>query len=184
MRGMILSSSGVMPLIGIGKPNLPGGQVASLKRARTEAGRRPLRLTFVLLAAAVPCLAAGCGPTYGPGSGTLTGIVALCTPAEVKASGATADPSRVVSVSVQNQAHQTVASQRLPLGTSGARYRMRLLAGTYTINAVSGSGDSSAGDTVTVAADKITEEDFDDAGVSCVGLLSPAQSDLDLPRLI
>jgi len=50
------------------------------------------------------------------------------SPAEEKAAGGL-DPSRVVIVSVQNQAGQTVASQRLPFRTSGARYRMRLLRG-------------------------------------------------------
>jgi hypothetical protein len=43
---------------------------------------------------------------------------------------------------------QTVASQRLPFRTSGPRYRVRLLAGTYSINAVSAGG--SAGDTLYV----------------------------------
>jgi hypothetical protein len=64
-------------------------------------------------------------------------------------------------------AGQTIASQRLPLTTSGARYRMRLLAGAYMINVVSGSGDSSAGSTATVTADQETEVDFNDAG-GCV----------------
>ena len=154
--------------------------MASLKRTGIRASRQPRRhLAFVLLAAAVPCLAAGCGPTYGPGSGTLTGIVTGCTSAEVKASGALPDPSRVVTVSVQNQAGKTVASQRLPLRTSGARYRMRLMAGAYSINAVSGSGDSSAGDNATVTEGETTEVDFnDDDGDGCVGLLSaPARPD-------
>jgi hypothetical protein len=138
---------------------------------RRPASRQPRwHLAFVLLAAAMPCIAAGGGPTYayGPGSGILTGIVARCLPTEEKASGEAPDPSRVVTVSVQNQAGQTVASQRLPFRTSGARYRMRLLAGTYSINAVSAWGDS-AGDTLYIPADKTAEEDFNDSSLMCVG---------------
>jgi hypothetical protein len=78
------------------------------------------------------------------------------------------DPARVVTVSAQNQAGQTVASQRLPLTTSGATYRMRLLAGTYSIEVVSGLGDSSAGNSATVTADHETELDFNDSG-GCMG---------------
>ncbi|MCW2936427.1 MAG: hypothetical protein JWM19_7389, partial [Actinomycetia bacterium] len=124
----------------------------------------------VLLAAVLPCIAAGCGatyPAYGPDYGIMTGVVGKCSLAEQKAAGGL-DTSRVVTVSVQNQAGQTVASQRLPLRTSGARYRMRLLRGTYSINAVSPEGDS-AGDTVYVPADMTNEEDFDDASLMCVG---------------
>ena len=145
--------------------------VASLKRSAVRAGRQPRwHLAFLLLAAAVPCLVAGCaGATYGPGSGNLTGIVARCTPAEVKAGGWAPDPARFVTVSAQNQAGRTVASQRLPLRTSGAHYRMRLLAGTYSINVVSGSGDSSAGNTATVTADETIKLDFNDSSLMCVG---------------
>jgi hypothetical protein len=91
-----------------------------------------------------------------------------CSLAEDKAAGVNPDPSRVVTVSVQNQAGQTVASKRLPFRTSGARYRMRLLRGTYSIDAVSGAGDGSAGDTVYVPADKTNEEDFNEDD-GCVG---------------
>jgi hypothetical protein len=141
----------------------------SLRRPPSRQPRRHLAL--VLLATALPCIAAGCGatyPAYGPDYGIMTGIVGKCSLAEDKASGWAPDPSRVVTVSVQNQAGQTVASQRLPLRTSGARYRMRLLRGTYFINAVSPEGDS-AGDTVYVPADMTNEEDFDDASLMCVG---------------
>ncbi len=103
------------------------------------------------------CIAAGAGPRYGPGFGTITGIVARCPAAVVEASGAAPDPSRVVTVTVQNDGGQTVASQRLPFGTSGASFRMRLLAGTYSFNAVSALGDSS-GDTLYIPADKTIEE--------------------------
>jgi hypothetical protein len=136
---------------------------------RRPASRQPRwHLAFILLAAAMPCIAASCGPTYayGPGSGILTGIVAPCSPAEEKAAGGL-DTSRVVTVSVQNQAGQTVASQRLPFRTSGARYRMRLLAGTYFINAVSAQG-ASAGDTLYIPADKTIEADWDDPSDMCV----------------
>jgi hypothetical protein len=142
---------------------------------RRPASRQPRwHLALVLLAAALPCIAAGRGttyPAYGPDYGIMTGIVGKCSLAEQKAAGGL-DPSRVVIVSVQNQAGQAVASQRLPLRTSGARYRMRLLRGTYFlsvfINAVSPEGVS-VGDTVYVPADMTNEEDFDDASLMCVG---------------
>lgn len=142
-----------------------------MKRAGIAASRRPRHhLALVLLAAAVLGLVTACADTtYRPGSGTLTGIVARCTPAEEKASNVLSDPARFVTVSAQNQAGRTVASQRLPLRTSGARYRMRLLAGPYSINAASDSGDSSAGNTATVTADETTELDFDDSTLVCVG---------------
>ena len=131
-------------------------------------GRQRWYLGFVLLAAAVPGIAAGGGPRYGPGSGILTGIVARCPPAMEKASGGAPDPSRVVTVSVQNRGRQTVASQRLPFRTSGARFRMRLLAGTYSFSAVSAWGDS-AGDTLYIPADKTIEVDVTGAEAgSCV----------------
>ncbi|HEY6790497.1 MAG TPA: hypothetical protein VI365_24645 [Trebonia sp.] len=139
---------------------------------RRPAGHQPRwHLAFVLLAAALPCIAAGCGttyPAYGPEYGITTGIVGKCSVAELKASGWPPDPSRFVTVSMQNQAGQTVASQRLPLRTSGARYRMRLLRRTYFINAVSPEG-ASDGDEVYVPADMTNEEDFDDASLMCVG---------------
>jgi hypothetical protein len=137
--------------------------------------RRPLsrqprwHLAIAALAATLPCIAVGRGATYsdyGPGSGILTGIVAPCSPAEQKAAGGL-DHSRVVTVTVQNQAGQTVASQRLPLRTSGARYRMKLLRGTYSINAATALAGS--GDTVYVPAGRTNEEDFNDpADSSCV----------------
>jgi hypothetical protein len=133
--------------------------------------RRPAgwHVAFVAVAVAVPCLVAACsGPTYGPGSGTLIGIVTRCTPAEDKAEGAGPDPARFLTVSAQNQAGRTIASERLPLRTSGARYRMRLLAGMYSISVISGSGDSSYSDYgATVAADQESELDF--KSWSCLG---------------
>lgn len=141
-------------------------------RTGIRASCRPRwHLALVLLAASVPCVVTACatGATYGPGSGTLTGIVARCTSAEDKASNALPDPARFVTVSVQNQAGRTVGSQRLPLRISGARYRMRLLAGPYSISAASDSGDSSAGNTATVTADETAELDFDDSAIACVG---------------
>jgi hypothetical protein len=125
--------------------------------------RRPSswHLAFVLVAAAVPGLVATCaGPAYGPGSGTLNGIVTRCTLAEDKASGSGPDPAGFLTVSAQNQAGRTIASQRLPLRTSGARYRMRLQAGMYSINVITGSGDSSGGSGATVTADQESELDF------------------------
>jgi hypothetical protein len=132
---------------------------------RRPAGRQPgWHVAFVLAAVALLLTAVGRGAAYqayGPDSGILTGIVAQCSPAAEKAAG-DLDPSRVVIVSVQNQAGQTVASQRLPLRRSGARYRMRLPRGTYSINADSGPGPGhgSVGDTVYVPADQANEEDF------------------------
>jgi hypothetical protein len=134
---------------------------------RRPASRQPRwHLAIATLAVALPCIAAGRGatyPAYGPGYGIMTGIVGKCPAAELKASGWPPDPSRVVTVSMQNQAGQAVASQRLPLRTSGARYRMRLPRGTYSINA------GNVGDTVYVPADMTNEEDFDDASHMCVG---------------
>jgi hypothetical protein len=71
-------------------------------------------------------------------------------------------------VYVQNQAGLTVASQLLSFRTSEARYRMRPLAGIYTIGVYSGTNDDSANnlmlnDTVTVPTDETTEEDFDES---------------------
>jgi hypothetical protein len=165
--------TGLGPLYGpIVVGDIPGVVTIALLTLslRRPAGRQPRwHLAFVLLAAAMPCIAAGSGPTYayGPSSGILTGIVARCPLAEVKASGEAPDPSRVVTVSVQNQAGQTVASQRLPLRTSGARYRMRLLAGTYSINVATAWGES--GDTLYVPANNTADDDFDDASLMCVG---------------
>jgi hypothetical protein len=105
-------------------------------------------------------------PAYGPISGIITGIVGKCSLAEDKASGGAPDSSGEVTVSVQNQAGQTVASQRLPLRTAGARYRLKLPAGTYSLNATAAGG--SAGDTVYVPAGRTNEEDFDDASLMCV----------------
>jgi hypothetical protein len=101
----------------------------------------------------------------------MTGIVGKCSLAEQKAAGGS-DPSRVVTVSVQNQAGQTVASQRLPLRDVGSPLPHEAAAGTYWIsvfiNAISPEGVS-AGDTVYVPADMTNEEDFDDATLMCVG---------------
>jgi hypothetical protein len=144
--------------------------VASLKRAHIGTSRQPRRhLAFVLLAAAGPCLVTACatGATYGPGFGTLTGTVASCTSAEVEASGAAPDTARVVTVSAQNQAGQTVATRRLPLKTGGVRYRMRLPAGTYSLDASAGWGYSD-GNTVAVTVDETGTVDFTGAG-GCVG---------------
>jgi hypothetical protein len=75
-----------------------------------------------------------------------------------------------VIVSAQNQAGKTVASQRLPLRTSGARYRMRLLAGTYSINVSTESGDGYEhyNDWEFIPADEADELDFNDSAGGCV----------------
>jgi len=168
------------PLIGLGPlaGQLAVGDISAVvtivlltRSLRRPAGRQPRwHLAFVLPAVALPCIAAGRDatyPSYGPDYGILTGIVTPCSPTEEKAAGGL-DTSRVVTVTVQNQAGQTVASERLPFTTSGARYRMRLPRGTYSINAVSAQGGS-AGDTVYIPADKTNEEDFNDPDInSCV----------------
>ena len=105
-----------------------------------------------------------------PGSGTATGIVTRCTAAQARAGGWGPNPSRVAIVSAQNQAGKIVASQRLPLRTSGARYRMRLLAGTYSISVSTQSGDGPEyfDNWEYVPADAADELDFDDL-LGCVG---------------
>lgn len=142
----------------------------ALSLRRTASRQPPWHLAlFVLAAVALLCIAVGRGaayPAYGPGSGILTGIVAACSPTEQKAAG-DLHPSQVVTVTAQNQAGQTVASQRLPLRRPGARYRMRLPRGTYSITADSGSGPGhgSVGDTVYVPVGQANEEDFNDPDV-------------------
>ena len=164
------------PLVGLGpvSPPLVAGDIAgvvtialltlSLRRPGVRQSR--WHLAFVVLAVALACVTVGRGaayPAYGPGTGILTGIVAPCSPAEEKAAGGSD-----LTVSVQNQDGQTVASQSLRYTTSGARYRMRLPRGTYSINVGAPSGDS-AGDTVYVPAGNTNEEDFNDpADNSCV----------------
>jgi hypothetical protein len=143
---------------------------------RRAAGRQPrwhlelvpLAAGAAVLLAAVPLVTVSWGSPYGPGSGTVTGFVAKCTPAEEKASGAGGDTSRVVTVSVQNQAGQAVASQRLPFATSGARYRMTLPAGTYTVTAATTAG-ASGSDTTYLPAGRAIEVDFKPADdINCL----------------
>jgi hypothetical protein len=87
----------------------------------------------------------------------MTGIVKKCTLADDKASGQAPSPSRVVTVYMGYEAGQTVASQRLPLRMSGARYRMRLLRGAYSISVASPQGDAAL---VYVPADMTSEVDL------------------------
>ena len=147
--------------------------VALLTRSlRRPAGRQPRwHLAFVLLAAAMPCIAAASGPryAYGPGYGTATGIVTRCSAAEMRAGGWGPETSRFAIVSAQDQAGKIVATQRLPLRASGARYRMRLLAGTYSINVSpqSGDGPNFGDDWEYVPADAADEQDFNEP-LSCV----------------
>lgn len=138
------------------------GQVASLQRAYMMTNRQPrlgLGLALLLLAAA-SCLLVACGTTYGPGSGTLIGVVRPCT-----AGDAAPDFARVVTVYAQNQGGQTVVKQRLPRRVTGTRYRMRLPAGPYTINA--SAGGNSAGLVVTVTARETATVNFTGGG-GCV----------------
>lgn len=121
-------------------------------------GQRRSRLAFVLFTALAPCLVVACTASYGPGYGTLTGIIRPCTANDRP--GAAAGFSRVVTVSAQNQAGQTVATRHLTRGKGqGVRYSMRLLAGPYSIN-VSAAGGSSAGVVVAVRARETTTPDF------------------------
>jgi hypothetical protein len=140
-----------------------------VKHAEIRGGRQSRRrLAVVLLGMAVPCLVTGCRQTYGPGDGSLTGIITRCTSADIAVGVTGQDNSKVVTVSVQNKGGQTVGSQRLPLRTSGARYRMRLLAGSYVIGISTESRGYVTGDTVTVPANETTEEDFDAVHGGCV----------------
>jgi hypothetical protein len=106
----------------------------SVNLARTGLGRERGRQVLVVAAVATamlvvvlgflpypPATAAG----YGPGYGTLFGIVS-------KTAGG---PSRYATVTVWNVAGQVVISQRVPLSTSGTRYSIRLLAGQYWVGA-------------------------------------------------
>lgn len=127
-------------------------------------GQSRWRLKLVLIAASSACLVAACGTAYGPGSGTLTGIIRACTPGDIP--GAAPDTAWVVTVYAQNQAGRTVATRRLTRKDGQVvRYRMSLPAGPYTINAVSES--ASAGVAVTVTADQNSTSDFTGAG-GCV----------------
>jgi hypothetical protein len=142
--------------------------VASLKRADLTTYRRTSRLLLALALISVALLVVTCtraaiwvvdarmGPTtYGPGSGTLTGIIRPCTPADL-GSGVVKN-SRIVTAYAQNLAGRTVASQRLPHRRRGVRYRFRLLAGSYTINALaSGPEADSQGVVVIVTAHRKT----------------------------
>ena len=148
----------------------------TLSLRRLDSRQPRWHLAFVLLAAALPCTAAGIAaavsPTYGPGSGVLTGIVARCPPAKLRASGLDPDPSPVVTMSVWNQDGQIIASQSLPLRMSGARYHMRLAAGTYSIDASTALEGVQAGVRLYIPADKTIEEDFKDYSSSmCAGWL-------------
>jgi hypothetical protein len=108
------------------------------------------------------------GPTtYGPGSGTLTGVIRPCTLADL-AGGAVPASSPIVTAYAQNLAGRTVASQRLPHLTRGVRYRLRLLAGSYTMNALAdGPEADSSGVVVIVTAHRTTTVNFTGAG-GCV----------------
>ena len=124
------------------------------------------------------------GTAHAPRSVVLSGVIAECTRAEYAAQGDTGpgqEPS-VVTVFLQNQAGQTVAAQRLPFRVAGARYRMRVLAGIYTLAIVSGRGDNSdhdinfasipfnlmTGNTMDVPVDWAGEQDFNAANESCL----------------
>jgi hypothetical protein len=126
----------------------------------------------------------GLGPLYGQlAVGDISGVVTIVLLTRSLRRPASRRPRWhlavvLLTVTVQNQAGQIVASQRLPFRTSGARYRMRLPRGTYSINVVSAQGGS-AGDTVYVPADETNEEDFNDPGISSCVLLHLRQ-----PRLV
>jgi hypothetical protein len=149
--------------------------VALLTLSLRRPGDRQPRwhLAFALLAAAMACIAAATGPryAYGPGSGTATGIVTQCTAAEEKATGGVLDPhpSPFVIVFAQNQVGKIVATQRLPLTTSGTRYWIRLPTGTYSIDVSTDPGDlTSSDDWEYVPAAGADELDFNDSDLNCV----------------
>jgi hypothetical protein len=78
-----------------------------------------------------------------------------------------------VIVSAQNQAGQVVAFQRLPLRAPGARYRIKLLTGTYSINLSTELGERYVDDYEYfddweyVPAGEADEWDFNDSGGGC-----------------
>ena len=158
-----------------------------LARGTARVSRRSVGLMSLSVVAA-PFLVAFwlVGTAYAPRSVVLSGVVAECTRAEYAAQGDT-DPRQepsVVTVFLQNQAGQTVAAQRLPFRVAGARYRMRVLAGIYTLAIVSGRGDDSdyamnlnanimpfnlmTGNTMDVPVDWAGEQDFNAANESCL----------------
>jgi hypothetical protein len=157
-----------------------------LARGTAGVSRRSAGLMSLSVAAA-PFLVAFwlVGTAHAPRSVVLSGVVAECTRAEYAAQGET-DPGQeppVVTVFLQDQAGQTVAAQRLPFRVAGARYRMRVLAGIYTLAIVSGRGDDSdhainldgsvpfnlmTGDTMDVPVDWAGEQDFSAADESCL----------------
>jgi hypothetical protein len=157
-----------------------------LARGTARVSRRSVGLMSLGVVAA-PFLVASwlVGTAHAPRSVVLSGVVAECTRAEYAAQGDTA-PGReppVVTVFLQNQAGQTVAAQRLPFRVAGARYRMRVLAGIYTLAIVSGRGDDSdhainlnagtpfnlmTGNTMNVPVDWAGEQDFNAANESCL----------------
>ena len=120
----------------------------------------------------MPCIAAASGPryAYGPGFGTATGIFTRCTAAQARAGGWAPDHFQVAIVSAQDQPGKIVASQRLPLRTSGTRYRMRLPTGTYSINVStqSGYGPEYSDNWEYVPTDAAGELDLNDL-LGCVG---------------
>jgi hypothetical protein len=168
--------TGLEPLYGLITVGGAAGVVAVALLARSlrrPASRQPRRhLALALLAAAMPCIAAASGLryAYGPGFGTATGIVTRCTAAQARAEGWAPDHSQVAIVSAQDQAGKIVASQRLPLRTSGARYRMRLPTGTYSINVStqSGYGPEYSDNWECVPTDAADELDLNDL-LGCVG---------------
>ncbi len=131
---------------------------------RDVIGQPCLRLASILLAVLAPCLVVACTASYGPGYGTLAGIIRPCTANDTP--GAAPSVSGVLTVSAQNQAGKTVATQHLSRGIGqDVRYSMRLLAGPYTINV--SAANSSAGYMTVVRAQKTTTSNFTGAG-SCV----------------
>ena len=157
-----------------------------LARGTARVSRRSVGLMSLGVVAA-PFLVASwlAGTAHAPRSVVLSGVVAECTRAEYAAQGDTAPGQEppVVTVFLQNQAGQTVAAQRLPFRVAGARYRMRVLAGIYTLAIVSGRGDDSdhainleavtpfnlmTGNTMDVPVDWAGEQDFNAANDSCL----------------
>jgi hypothetical protein len=149
-----------------------------LGRGTARVSRRSVGLMSLGVVAA-PFLVASwlVGTAHAPRSVVLSGVVAECTRAEYAAQGDTTPGPEppVVTVFLQNQAGQTVAAQRLPFRVAGARYRMRVLAGIYTLAIVSGRGDDSdhainlmTGNTMDVPVDWVGEQDFNAANESCL----------------
>jgi hypothetical protein len=140
--------------------------VLALNCANVRPSPKPRWHLALIFTAAPICLVSACttAASYGPGSGTVTGIIRPCTPHDEP--GTSGHFGRIVTVKAKNQSGQTTATQQLArTNRLGVRYRLRVSAGPFTIDA--SSGGNSAGAVVTVTAHKIATVNFTGGG-GCV----------------